>query len=48
MNTFTGGTGRFEQASGSEAGPFSMATRSFDGVTLTSAIRLSLAGTVSY
>ena len=46
--TFTGGTGRFEQASGSEAGPFSMATRSFDGVTLTSAIRLSLAGTVSY
>ena len=48
MNTFTGGTGRFEHASGAEAGTFSMATRSFDGVTLTSAISLSLVGTVSY
>jgi hypothetical protein len=48
VNTFTGGTGRFAHASGSEAGTLSMATRSFDGATLTSAIRLSLTGTVGY
>ncbi len=48
VNTFTGGTGRFENASGVETGAFSMATRSLDGATLTSAISFSLAGTISY
>lgn len=48
VNTFTGGTGRFEDASGVETGTFSMSTRSFDGTTLTSAMSLSLAGTLSY
>ena len=48
VNTITGGTGRFENASGVETGTFSMQTRSFDGVTLTSAISLSLAGSISY
>ena len=48
VNTFTGGTGRFANASGVETGTFSMATRSFDGVTLTSALSISLTGTVSY
>ena len=48
VNTITGGTGRFENASGVGTGTFSMRTRSFDGVTLTSAISLSLAGTISY
>jgi hypothetical protein len=48
VNTITGGTGRFENASGVETGTFKMTTRSFDGTTLTSAISLSLAGTISY
>ena len=48
VDTITGGTGRFEHASGAEVGTLTMATRSFDGVTLTSAIGLSLTGTVSY
>ena len=48
VNTFTGGTGRFENASGVETGTFSMATRSFEGSTLTSAIHLDLTGKISY
>ena len=48
VNTFTGGTGRFENASGVEKGSFSMATRSLQGGRLTSAISVSLAGTISY
>jgi hypothetical protein len=48
VNTFTGGTGRFKNASGVETGTFSMETRSLDGGTLRSAISLSLAGSITY
>lgn len=48
VNTITGGTGRFENATGVETGTFSMETRSLDGGTLTSAISFSLAGGISY
>jgi hypothetical protein len=48
VNTFTGGTGRFENARGVETGTFDMTTRSFDGATLTCAMSLSLRGAISY
>lgn len=46
--TFTGGTGRFENASGSESGTFSQVFTSTNGTTLTFAFHASLTGTISY
>jgi len=46
--TFTGGTGRFEHASGSATGPFTQVFTSADGTKLTFAAGYSLTGTISY
>jgi hypothetical protein len=46
--TFTGGTGRFADASGTGSGPFTQTLISSDGVTSTLATDLSLSGTISY
>ena len=46
--TFTGGTGRFENASGSYAGSFSQVLLNANGTTATYAIHYSLRGTISY
>ena len=46
--TVTGGTGRFESASGSISGPFTQVFISTDGATATFATDLSFTGTISY
>lgn len=46
--TFTGGTGRFEGATGGYAGTFSQVVQSSTATSVTFAIRYSLRGTISY
>jgi hypothetical protein len=46
--TFSGGTGRFANASGSISGPFTQVFLSTDGTTATFATDVSFRGTVSY
>ena len=46
--TYSGGTGRFTNASGSAAGSFTQAVVSNNGTTLTLATDYSLRGTISY
>jgi hypothetical protein len=46
--TFSGGTGRFENASGSISGPFTQVFISSDGTTSTFATDFSFRGTISY
>src|SRR5512133_2639243 len=48
ITTFTGGTGRFANASGSGSGPFTQTLLSTDGTTSTFATDTSLSGTISY
>ncbi|HEV8176124.1 MAG TPA: hypothetical protein VGP44_00405 [Gemmatimonadales bacterium] len=48
VTTYTGGTGRFEGASGSSAGSFSQVFISTDGATQTFATDYTLRGTISY
>jgi hypothetical protein len=46
--TFTGGTGRFANASGSATGPFSQVLTSIDATTATYATSYSFRGAISY
>jgi hypothetical protein len=48
VTTFTGGTGRFANASGSASGPFTQTLNGTQGTALTFAIEFSLSGTISY
>jgi hypothetical protein len=48
VTTFTGGTGRFEDASGSVAGSFTQVLTSMNATTATYATAYSQSGTISY
>ena len=48
VTTITGGTGRFENASGSVAGSFSQVLTSMNATTATYATHYSQSGTISY
>ena len=48
VTTFTGGTGRFENASGSYAGSYSQVVVASDGTSVTLATDYSQRGRISY